>query len=85
MCIVYAVQLEAESFLEKLKVTQLVKKFPDFHGTGRFIAVYTRAHHWSLLLKVKLSLCLTEHHAMQAYWGSGGIAPRILDLGTRWK
>jgi hypothetical protein len=27
---------------------------------------------------------LTEHHAMRAYWGSGGIAPRILDLGTRW-
>jgi hypothetical protein len=22
------------------------------------------------------------HSAMRAYWGSGGIAPRILDLGT---
>jgi len=21
---------------------------------------------------------LTEHHAMKAYWGSGGITPRIL-------
>jgi hypothetical protein len=27
----------------------------------------------------------TEHYAMKAYWGSGGIAPRILDLGIRWK
>jgi hypothetical protein len=27
-------------------------------------------------------LNLTEHHATNAYWGSGGIAPRILDLGT---
>jgi hypothetical protein len=28
---------------------------------------------------VKLSLCiLTKHHAMKAYWGSGGIAPLIL-------
>jgi hypothetical protein len=35
--------------------------------------------------KVKLSLCLTKHHAMKAYWRSGGIAPRILDLGTRWR
>jgi hypothetical protein len=26
---------------------------------------------------------LTEHHDMKAYWISGGIAPRILDLGTR--
>jgi hypothetical protein len=35
--------------------------------------------------KVKLSLCLTKHHAMKTYWGSGGIAPRITDLGTRWR
>jgi hypothetical protein len=32
--------------------------------------------------KVKFFLCLTKHHAMKTYWG-GGIAPRILDLGTR--
>jgi hypothetical protein len=36
-------------------------------------------------IKVKLSPCLTKHHAMKVYWGSGGIAPRILDLGTRWR
>jgi hypothetical protein len=34
-------------------------------------------------VKVKLSLRLTKHHAMRAHWGSWGIAPRILDLGTR--
>jgi len=34
--------------------------------------------------KVK-SLCLTKHHAMKTYCGSGGIAPRIPDLGTRWR
>jgi hypothetical protein len=32
----------------------------------------------NLNVKVKLSLCLTKHHAMKAYRGSGGIAPRIL-------
>jgi hypothetical protein len=26
-----------------------------------------------------------EHHARKAYWGSGGIASHILDLGTRWR
>jgi hypothetical protein len=36
-------------------------------------------------IKVKLSLCLTKHHAMKMYWGSGSIAPRILDLDTRWR
>jgi len=33
---------------------------------------------------IVLVLLLTEHHAMKAYWGNGGIAPRILDLATRW-
>jgi hypothetical protein len=40
------------------------------------------------MIKVKVkvvSLILTEHHAMKAYWGSGGTAPRILDLGIRWR
>jgi hypothetical protein len=26
---------------------------------------------------------LTKHHAVKAYWGSGGIAPHILGFGTR--
>jgi hypothetical protein len=34
--------------LEKLIVTQLVKKFPTFYATQRFITVFTRAYHWSL-------------------------------------
>jgi hypothetical protein len=29
-------------------------------------------------LKVNVSVSLTEHHAMKAYWESGGIASRIL-------
>jgi hypothetical protein len=35
--------------------------------------------------KVVPALSLTEHHTMKAYWGSKRIAPRILDLGTRWR
>jgi hypothetical protein len=34
--------------------------------------------------KVVSELILTEHHAMKAYGRNGGIAPRILDTGTRW-
>jgi hypothetical protein len=35
---------------------------------------------------VNYPCALTEHHTtMKAYWGSGSIAPRILDLGTRWR
>jgi hypothetical protein len=28
---------------------------------------------------------LTQHHAMNAYWRNGGIAPHIIELGTRWR
>jgi hypothetical protein len=28
--------------------------------------------------------CLLKHYAMTC-WGSGGIAPRIINLGTRWR
>ena len=34
--------------LEKLTGLQLVKKFPAFHGTRRFITVLTSVHHLSL-------------------------------------
>jgi len=33
-------------------------------------------------VKVKLSLCLTKHHAMKTWW-SGGITPCILNIGSR--
>ena len=33
---------------EKLTGLQLVKKFPAFYGTGRFIAAFTSARHLSL-------------------------------------
>jgi hypothetical protein len=34
--------------LEKLTHSRLVKKFPTFHGTQKFIAAFTSAHHLSL-------------------------------------
>jgi hypothetical protein len=34
--------------LEKLTVSQLVRKFPAFYGTRRFITAFTRACHLSL-------------------------------------
>ena len=35
-------------FLEMLTVSQLVKKFPPFYGTRRFITAFTSARHLSL-------------------------------------
>jgi hypothetical protein len=36
-------------------------------------------------VKGKVALYLIKHHAIKTYWGSGGIVPRILELGTRWR
>jgi hypothetical protein len=33
----------AESFLKKLIFAQIVKKFPAFYGTKRFITAFTKA------------------------------------------
>jgi hypothetical protein len=45
--------------LEKLIVTQPVKKFPCFYGTQRFINVFTKAHHrflsWARCIQLTLS------------------------------
>jgi len=36
------------AFPQKQVLTQLVKKFPSFYGTRRFITVFARSNHWSL-------------------------------------
>jgi len=36
------------------------------------------------MLHLELLSALTEHHAMKAYWESGGIGPHILDIGIGW-
>jgi hypothetical protein len=40
--------LRSWALLEKLPIVQLLKNFPAFYGTRKFIIVFTRALHWSL-------------------------------------
>jgi hypothetical protein len=51
---------------EKLIVTQLVKKFPAFYGTRRFIIVFREARHWIVSwaswIHFAPSTCLPEVH-----------------------
>lgn len=35
--------------LYQLAVTQLVQKLPTFYGNKRFLTVFTKAHHWTLI------------------------------------
>jgi hypothetical protein len=44
------------------------------------VAIPTEIHRLPWTLKH----FLIKHHAIKTYWGSGGIAPHILKLGTRW-
>jgi hypothetical protein len=52
-----------------------------FMHTWHKVDVYWESH-VCLHVKLKLSLCLTKHHAMKTYWGSGCVASRTLNLGT---
>jgi hypothetical protein len=36
-------------------------------------------------MELKFFLRLTKHHAMNTYWGSGSIAPCVLNFSTRWR
>jgi hypothetical protein len=36
------------SLLEEPPILQLLKNFPVFYGTRRFITVFTKALHWSI-------------------------------------
>jgi hypothetical protein len=55
--------------------THLPTYLPTYRGMhGAFSSRY----------KVQLPLCFTKHHTMKTYWGSGGIAPHILELCIRW-
>jgi hypothetical protein len=51
-------------------------------GLAKIYSLYLYLH---LQVKKVKSLCLTKHHAMKTYCGSGGIALHILDFGTRWR
>jgi hypothetical protein len=60
-----------------------VNKFREHGATPCFLVIMPNFTEGKV--KVSLVLFVIENHAMKAYWGSGGIAPRIFDLGTRWR
>jgi hypothetical protein len=52
------------------------KKAPTTQWIGERVG--SRAGLDAVVIKVKLFCALTDQHTMKAYWGSGGIAPRII-------
>jgi hypothetical protein len=93
----FGVKRDANLLLLYNSVCLKMIMFPDRDGPSHVVCLFQTftkrsqiVINWSYprlytKVKVKLSLCLTKHHAMKAYWGSAGIAPRILDLGSRWR
>jgi hypothetical protein len=74
-----SIQISRPKLCKHFSSLPFVLHAPSIHP----IDLITLIIHKSITIKVKLSLCLTKHQAMKMYWGSRGIAPRILDLGTR--
>jgi hypothetical protein len=70
MCALKGRRFQDTGDIKKKKITTALKTTPQKKDTDR---------------KAKFPLYLTKHHTIKTYGGSGGIAPRILDLGTRWK
>jgi hypothetical protein len=59
------------------------KRSTGTHWIGSWVG--PRAVLDTVKVKVVPALFLTEHHATKACWGSGGTAPRILNLVIRWR
>jgi hypothetical protein len=79
----YFLFMSASSLFLYISFTCLLSSsFLAILGLHFFLVLYFCA----VNTKVKLSLCffLTEHHAWR-HIGEWGVAPRILDLGTRWR
>jgi hypothetical protein len=56
------------------KVSKIIFNFSDTMGQVNSTHLF-KVKGKGIVIPV---LILTEHHAMEAYWGSGSIAPRIL-------
>jgi hypothetical protein len=65
-------------FLDQMSEYQLLKKGPV--AGWQLISYITN----SVKGKVIAVLFLTQNHAMRAYRGGGGTAPRIIYLGIKW-
>ena len=53
--------------LEKVTGFQLVKKFPTFHGTWRFITAFTSACHLSLYWASSIQSALLTYHFLKIH------------------
>ena len=73
----YLLILWNRAFLEKLTGSQLVKKFPAFYGTRRFITAFTSVRHLSL----SWASSMQSIHSHSAFWISILILSSHLRLG----
>jgi hypothetical protein len=68
-----------------VRIFQPVNRLTVSWTDGRTFFVHLHSQHYSDMYHKDVSLFLTKHHALKAYWESGGIAPRILKLGTGYR
>jgi hypothetical protein len=83
----YHLQASQRTWLRLVSVpcTVAVQWLIQLHPpTNLQIFIYIVANE-TVKVKVKLSLCLTKHHAMETYWGAEVELHAIFDLGTRWR
>jgi hypothetical protein len=61
------------------------KRERDCDTSSHCVHYFAKLHSKIAFMKVKgkVSLYITKYHAMKRYWGSGWVAPRIIDLDTR--
>jgi hypothetical protein len=57
------------ALLEKLPIVQILKNFPAFYGTRRFIVVFTRALHWdTFIIIIIIIIIIIALHPFVGLW-----------------
>jgi hypothetical protein len=71
----------------KLQVVTRTKQMCDIRDKHfHYLSTAYSCHNYILCsVKGKGKVVPALNYAMKTYWGSGDIAPRILDFGTRWR
>jgi hypothetical protein len=57
--------LRTSVLLEELPIVKILKNFPAFYGTWRFVAVFTRALHYSLSLARSIQSVPSHHISLR--------------------
>jgi hypothetical protein len=64
------------------KTKYMIMSHHPYSGQNQNISIAYESFESVVKVKIKLSLCLTKHHTMKTYWGSGGMKTKYMIVSS---